>query len=57
MEACGTIYKFECVCKDSYIGQTNCYFKKRQKQHFSDAKSSIYLHINSCEEYKLDRNI
>ena len=55
--ACGTIYKFECICKESYIGQTDCYFKNRQKQHFNGKESSIYQHINGCEEYKIDRNL
>ena len=53
--ACGTIYKFECICKESYIGQTDCYFKNRQ--HFNGKESSIYQHIIRCEDYQIDKNL
>ena len=48
------MYKFQCLCSKTYIGETLKLLKSRIYQHRTSQKSHINLHINTCSAYEND---
>jgi hypothetical protein len=52
LSAVKCVYKFQCVCPSSYIGETVS-IKARLEQHFQPSRQNKqYLHITECEKYQ-----
>ena len=46
-ESCNVVYRFNCPCKNFYIGQTGRTLLKRCGEHLSET-SNIGLHMQTC---------
>ena len=46
-ETCNNVYRFDCPCKDFYIGQTGRALIIRCGEHLSE-KSNVGLHTQNC---------
>ena len=57
-ETSGVVYKFECDCKKSYIGETRRLLITRASEHGQKSKKSeISEHIFQCEKYEKQFNV
>ena len=46
------VYKFDCLCSSTYIGETCRLFETRIHEHRRDSSSKICKHIKNCQPYK-----
>ena len=57
------VYKFQCPCSSTYIGETARQLKVRAREHQQQYRAkkaktaAIYDHIHSCETFLKNRNI
>ena len=57
-ETSGIVYKFECDCKKTYIGETRRLLITRASEHGQKSKKSeISDHIFQCEKYEKQFNV
>ena len=58
IDTSGVIYKFECDCKKSYIGETRRLLSTRASEHGQqNRKSEISDHIFKCKSYEKQFNV
>ena len=53
LEKSGVVYKFECACKQTYIGETTRNLEVRIREHNQPSRASeIFTHTNTCTQYQ-----
>ena len=58
IESNGLVYKFECDCKKTYIGETRRMLSTRASEHGQKSKNTeVSNHIFQCKEYQKQFNI
>ena len=44
----GVVYRYDCKCKQFYVGQTKRRLMERMKEHKKDKKSAVHQHAEKC---------